>query len=145
MKTLLGIVLLGGIALSSASFAADDHHEKSEIEAFKAEAAEARDDHYHVAPPKSVLEAKELLEETAKKVELHHRNGEFEELHKDSYALEAVVDSLRLQDTANEKLIDELDEVVQIIHYASEQENKKILDQEMGAFKNISMKVIDAL
>ncbi|MCB1782546.1 MAG: cupredoxin domain-containing protein [Alphaproteobacteria bacterium] len=46
--------------------------------------------------------------------------AKLEEIHKDSYALEAATDFLRSEGSTDAALVDSLDEAVQALHYASE-------------------------
>lgn len=85
-----------------------------------------RIDHYRAATPENTAEALEMLKSQtsliasligANKLDNHA----LEAIHEASYGLEAAVDHLRGQaDGQQQGRLDDLDEVVQALHYASE-------------------------
>ncbi len=142
LNTLTGVACIGmALGFSSISLANDAKHDR--VEEVKKEAMEVRDDHYHVEPPKTAEAANALLKETLAKVEAAYDKGQYEELHKASYALEASVDAFRALHAHQANLVDELDESVQTIHYASEQEDAEVLDALMPNLRKSANNVLN--
>lgn len=87
--------------------------------------------HYQAEKPKTKEEAFSVLKTKSKEIEekLLNKNlssSDLEEIHESSYWLEAVVDYLREdKDSKDQKVVlDNLDESVQALHYASENHNE---------------------
>ena len=92
-------------------------------------AEEAREEHYkaHIETADEAFEA--LDTKTAEIKEILKNEGELdvldlENIHEISYTLEAAVDRLREDKAANTAKLDVLDEAVQAIHYASENQEE---------------------
>ncbi len=88
--------------------------------------------HYHADKPENTAQALLILQEECKSINniLLNKNlssNNLEKIHEISYSLEASVESLREGQNNNdqEMFIDKLDEVVQALHYSSEQHEEK--------------------
>lgn len=140
-----GAICLSTTLLTPAVVFADEQHDHTSkvSDAFKAEAMELRDEHYHVDAPETKEAADALLKETLEKVKEYYAKGAFEEIHKDSYALEAVVDSFRAKEAHQASHIDALDEAVQIIHYASEQEDENVIKTAMPSLEKAANAILE--
>ena len=85
-----------------------------------------RVEHYHFEQPKDKDAAFTMLSTTMDDItktmtsEGDLGEAKLEEIHKDSYALEAATDFLRSEGSTDAALVDSLDEAVQALHYASE-------------------------
>lgn len=87
--------------------------------------------HYQAEKPKTKEEALSILESKTKAIEMILLNtklssSDLEEIHEMSYWLEASVDYLREGENnkKQEAALDNLDESVQALHYASENHNE---------------------
>ncbi len=93
----------------------DDYHDHDE-----------RVIHYEITEPKTIEEANAILRQRTAligkimaKDELDH--NDLEKIHEHSYSLEAAIDKLRDEQAyQSEENIDNLDEAIQALHYASE-------------------------
>jgi hypothetical protein len=90
---------------------------------------EERVDHYEVKAPTSSKEAITLLEQSFSKVQDHFSRGEIESIHQESYSLEAAIDVLINKNEYPKETLTNLDNLIQKIHVASEQEDKEIISQ----------------
>ncbi len=140
LRSILGAACITATVAFPTFSLAEDH---SVSEEFKHEAMEKRDDHYHVDAPATTGAAHALLKDALAKEQEAFKAGQLEEMHKASYALEAAVDALREQKAHESILIDNLDEAVQIIHYASEQENKEVLASGMPTLEKAVQAVLE--
>ena len=122
LKTTLSSLVLGITMISSSVYAGDDHDHHHE---------EERIAHYEFEKPTTKLEAVELFNSTKSKIGMTLESkklsvSELESVHEQSYALEASIDALREMKAFPESLIDDTDEAVQALHYASEKHEADI-------------------
>jgi len=102
---------------------ADGHHDDH------AEGAE----HYKAVEIKSVDHAKTVMDEkTAAIGEVLKTEGEleflqFEEIHKVTYSLEAAIDKIRDEKAMDMAKVDSIDEAIQAIHFASENQEEAVV------------------
>ncbi len=139
MKTIISLLIIA-LTLPTIGLAQDHNHQINKK--FEKEAMTERGDHYHVKPPKTAELTFDLLKESLKNAQNYYKASEFEALHKVSYSLEASVDSLRSLKIHDENLLDELDEIVQIIHYASEKRDEKVLNERMPILERTITQII---
>ena len=82
--------------------------------------------HYEIQKPKDTADASNILQERTSKIaaviaKAKLDNNDLEKIHEHTYSLEAAVDKLRAEGAfKTEDSIDNLDEAVQALHYASE-------------------------
>lgn len=99
------------------------------------EETKGRLEHYHVEKPKTAADAVLLIKTSQAKIAatLQQKplsDAQLELVHEITYALEAGVDSLReLGQSAHSNMLDNVDEAVQAMHYASEEHHAdKVLE-----------------
>jgi len=94
-----------------------------------------RTEHYQTAAPKDKQEALSWLEEKVKIMDKALKEDKLELIHEQSYYLESSVEFLRDKTKLSGKEIDALDELVQIIHFASENDEKETLEEKLPLLK----------
>ena len=103
--------------------------------------SDERIDHYIAIAPKDKQEALSWLEEKVKIMDKALKENNLEVIHEQSYYLESSVEFLRDKTKLSGKEIDTLDELVQIIHFASENDEKETLEKKLPLLKASAEKV----
>lgn len=96
--------------------------------------------HYEAPLPKSAEEAYESLVSVTEKVKALLKEGNLEEIHEQSYSLEAAVDVLISKWPEQEEALAEISDAVAVIHFASENEQKEHVEMKLPELeRGISM------
>lgn len=111
-----------------------------------AQAHEERVRHYEAAKPGSVTAAIALFHDSHKHIaEVLEADSlttqQLEAVHEQSYGLEAAVDALREMQAFPETLIDDTDEAVQALHYASEKHEANVTREWFDKLTQLSSKL----
>lgn len=128
---LAGVAVIGFGAVSYSYATEEAHKEHAHEEHAHDDDHEA--EHYEAIEIDSTEEAFKVLDEkTAAIGKVLQKEGELEfleleEIHEITYSLEAAIDKIRADKAAEETAIDKVDEAIQAVHYASEnQEEEKV-------------------
>ena len=129
MLSLFAVGLMLSFTMQASAGGDDDHHH--EHHDHDEHDDEERITHYAFEAPKSRQAALELFSssqaEIAKVLESERLDStQLEAIHEQSYGLEAAVDALRGLKLYPEEVIDNTDEAVQALHYASENHEESV-------------------
>lgn len=114
---------------------------QQEAETASQQTEEPRVEHYAGEVANNATEARNLLQKKTAEINTilgkqALNDSDLESIHEHSYSLEHAVDRLRADHAAAEEKIDNLDEAVQALHYASENHNEAETRQWFGKMQN---------